>query len=173
MKASRHLITSLFLAGGIALAAAPVLHAEPAGQQSMGSLMQQDGGKKCPMDHRGGKHHGGQHHGMMGGHDLQPRFLRGLDLTDVQRDKVFEILYPLMPEQRAQHKQMRDLHQQQRDLVLSDGFDAGKLKKLLDAQAKAQGEFRVKMATAHNKIYQLLTAGQKAKLAERQQQHKH
>ena len=175
MKATKHLITSLFLAGGLALAATPALHAEPA-QARAHMQMSGDAKPSCPMagqwKHHGGKHHsgkrhGGQQHGMMGSHGMQPHFLRGLDLTEAQRDKVFDILYPLVPEQRAHFKAVRDLKKQQHDLVLSKDFDAGKLKKLVEAENKAKTDFRVKMATAHNKVYQQLTDEQKAKIAER------
>lgn len=167
MKASKHLITSLFLAGGLALAAAPVIHAEPGMGRGMG--MHSEAGKKCPMGERGMKgHHGG---GMMGEHGMKPRFLRGLDLTEAQQDKVFDILYPLVPEQRKHHKEIRDLRQQQKALTLSKDFDAGKLKKLVEAEAKSHSEHKLKLATAHNKIYQQLTDEQKAKVAERLQKH--
>ncbi len=173
MNASKRLITSLFLAGGIALAAAPTLHAEHEKGHGMGMGMHSEAGKKCPM---GGmdRHGGGMMGGMMGGgHDLQPRFLRGLDLTEAQQDKVFDILYPLIPEQRKHHKEARDLRQQQKDLTLSKDYDAGKLKKLVEAEAKSHSEHKLKMAAAHNKIYQLLTDEQKAKVAEKMEQRHH
>ena len=170
MKASKRLITSLFLAGGIALAAAPALHAEHEKGHGMG--MHSEAGKKCPMGEMG-RHGGGMMGGMMGGgHDLQPRFLRGLDLTEAQQDKVFDILYPLIPEQRAHHKEVRELRQQQKDLTLSKDYDAGKLKKLVETEAKSHTEHKLKLAAAHNKIYQLLTDEQKAKVTERLEKHR-
>lgn len=174
MNVSKRLITSLVLAGGLAIAAPALTLAEPGMGMGPGKGMSM--GKQCPLagtSHYGKQGHCGKqgHGGMMGGHDLQPRFLRGLDLTEAQQDQVFDILYPLIPAQRSHHKAARDLRQQQKALTLSPDFDAGKLKKLLDAEAKSHSEHKLKLATAHNKIYQLLTDEQKAQVAERRQKY--
>jgi len=173
MKPTKRLLTSLVVAGGIALAAAPLTQAETGspGMHMRGMAM----GDSCPMSGmgRGGKHgHGAgmmNDRGMMGGHGMMPRFLHGIDLTEEQQDKVFAILYPLMPGEREHHKAVRELKQQQKALTESANFDAGKLKKLLDAEAKAHAEHKLELAKAHNKIFQLLTDEQKTTLAQRQQ----
>ena len=104
----------------------------------------------------------------MGDMDHKPPFLHGVDLTEEQRDKIFDITYAQIPVHRTFRKEMHKLHQQMHQLPLSADYDAGKMKKLVDAQTKLQAEHMLKMAEAHNKIYKLLTDEQRKELAEHQ-----
>lgn len=160
MKSSTRLFASLLLASGMTFALAGPTLAESG--MGMGKGM----GKQCPMK---SAHGGGMNHGGMGHFDHVPPFLHGLELTEEQRDKIFDITYAQIPEMRKLHKELRDLHQQQKTLPLSAEYDAGKMKKLVDAETKLHAEKMLKMAETHNKIYKLLTDEQRKELAERKE----
>ncbi|HVL02763.1 MAG TPA: Spy/CpxP family protein refolding chaperone [Dongiaceae bacterium] len=168
MRTSKRILTSLVLAGGLVLGAVTVGMAD---QDRHGGDGKQCSGKSGhPVMFR---HHGpgpGLTVGLpegVNGFEHQPPFLRGLKLTEEQRDKIFEITYAQIPIQRTFHKEMRALHQQLRKLPLSADYDAGKMKKLVDAQAKLQADHLLKIAEADNRIYKLLTDDQRKQLAER------
>lgn len=165
MKSSTRLFASLLLASGMTFALAGPTLAESG--MGMGMGMGKGMGKQCPMK----SHGGGMDHGGMGHFDHMPPFLRGLDLTEEQRDKIFDITYAQIPEMRKLHKELRSLHQQQKALPMSADYDAGKMKKLVDTETKLRAEQMLKMAETHNKIYQLLTDEQRKELAERKEKH--
>lgn len=164
MKSSSRILASLLLASGLTFATT-----------TMAEQHRHDQAKQCPgksgMGMMGGGMMGGgmMGKGMMGGMgdpDHKPPFLRGIDLTEEQRDKIFEITYSQIPVHRTFRKEMRKLQQQMHDLPLSADYDDDKMKKLVDAQTKLQAEHMLKMAEAHNKIYKLLTDEQRKELAE-------
>ena len=164
MKSSSRILASLLLASGLTFATT-----------TMAEQHRHDQAKQCPgksgMGMMGGGMMGGgmMGKGMMGGMgdpDHKPPFLRGIDLTEEQRDKIFEITYSQIPVHRTFRKEMHKLQQQMHDLPLSADYDADKMKKLVDAQTKLQAEHMLKMAEAHNKIYKLLTDEQRKELAE-------
>ena len=105
--------------------------------------------------------------GDMGDH--VPPFLRGLNLTQEQRDKIFDITYAQIPTLRKTGEQMRDLRRQVMDMTLSDKYDAAKLKQLVEQQSQLQAKMQIAMADSRHQIYQVLTADQRKQLAERQQ----
>lgn len=165
MKSSSRILASLLLASGLAFATTSMAEHRHDHEQT----------KQCPgksgMGMMGGGMMGGSMMGKgmqggMGDMDHKPPFLRGIDLTEEQRDKIFEITYAQIPVHRTFRKEMHKLQQQMHELPLSADYDAGKMKKLVDAQTKLQGEHMLKMADAHNKIYKLLTDEQRKELAE-------
>lgn len=158
MKSSSRILASLLLASGLTFATTTMAE------------HRHDQAKQCPgksgMGMMGGGMMGGGMMGGMGDPDHKPPFLRGVDLTEEQRDKIFEITYAQIPVHRTFRKEMHKLQQQMHQLPLSADYDAGKMKKLVDTQTKLQAEHMLKMAEAHNKIYKLLTDEQRKELAE-------
>ncbi len=162
MKRTTRITSALLLATGLTLAAVPVLHAESEFRPGMPGMM----GKHCPMGEMGYHgmkgHHGGERHGR------KADFLKGLNLTEAQQDKIFEIKYALEPAKRTYHKEIRKLRGQQRELELASTYDSGKMKKLIEQETKLTAEHRLSMADARNKMYQVLTDEQRKQVADRQ-----
>ena len=99
--------------------------------------------------------------------DRMPPFLRGLNLTQEQRDKIFDINYAQIPTLRKTGEQMRDLKRQQMAMTLSDKYDSAKVKQLIEQQTQLQAKMQIAMADSRHQIYQVLTADQRKQLAER------
>lgn len=93
--------------------------------------------------------------------------LRGLNLTDAQRDKIFKLVYADMPAMRDQGKVLRDNHAQLRQLTLSDQYDEGKVKALTEQNAAAMAQMEQMRARTGHEIYQILTPEQHKTLDER------
>ena len=148
-------IATLILVAGITAATSVATLADP--------MMGQRSKQQCNTEHRRSDAMGP---GMMGG-DRLPPFLHGLQLTDAQRDKIFDITYAQIPTMRNQGKQLRDLHRQAMELTLSPDYDAGKLKKLVDAEVKLQVQQQLARAETDHQIYLLLTDDQRQQLAKR------
>ncbi|MBT0963520.1 Spy/CpxP family protein refolding chaperone [Denitromonas iodatirespirans] len=95
------------------------------------------------------------------------RMLRGLDLTEAQRDQIFELKHAQMPKMRDQVKVMRELRGQLRDAAMSDAYDAAKVKALTEQQAAAMAAMtQLRLANQHA-VYQVLTAEQREQLKSR------
>ncbi len=108
-----------------------------------------------------GPHGMGQHHG-------GAFFLRGLKLTEAQRDKIFAIEYAQMPEAREQRKAIeharRDLHQ----MVVSGQYDEARARALTEALGRAVARAAQLRTQAGAKIMQVLTPEQRKQLGERE-----
>ncbi|HET6720558.1 MAG TPA: periplasmic heavy metal sensor, partial [Rhodocyclaceae bacterium] len=65
--------------------------------------------------------------------------LRGLDLSDEQRDRIFELRHAQEPRQREQMKQLRASREALQALSRADSFDAAQARTLADQHAKAVG----------------------------------
>lgn len=112
----------------------------------------------------------GDMHGVAGmGHDKGGmRMLRGLDLTEAQRDQIFELKHAQVPKMREQMKVVRELHQQLRDAALSDAYDAARVKALTEQQAAAMAIMAQQRFADQHAVYQVLTPEQREKLKARQ-----
>ena len=166
MKPSR--IAAFTVAGGLALAVPFLVSAQgapsDAGPQASQSRMtpkqhahwRQDGERH---------HHGERSHGVRGHGD---RFLRGLDLSDEQRDRIFEIRHAAAPKMREQAKVLRESRGEFATLALSADYDEAKVRALADRNAQAMSEMAQLRARSLNEIYTVLTPEQQAKLKERQ-----
>lgn len=108
--------------------------------------------------------HFGDRHGMRG-----DRGMRGLNLTQEQRDQIFQITYEQEPKLRDLHKAMRARRQALRDAATAKQFDKAKVQALADEQAKLEAQMIVMRTETRNKIYNLLTDDQRAQLAQRQE----
>jgi periplasmic protein CpxP/Spy len=94
-----------------------------------------------------------------------PPHLRGLALTEAQQDKVFEIVYPLLPSMRDNRKQKHELVQALRKLGNSDSLDEAKLKELSEKLATLEKNEAINRTRVESKIYAVLTLEQREKLA--------
>jgi Spy/CpxP family protein refolding chaperone len=146
MKFGKTLITSILVAGSLAVALPPAAHARPAGSEHHGI-------------------HGGP--GMFGG-ERMPRLLRDLGLTEAQRDKIFQLMHAQAPAMRDKAKEMYKARAELRKLAFSAEYDEAKVKALADAAAAAQAEMAQMRARLEHQIYQSLTAEQRKRVAERQ-----
>jgi Spy/CpxP family protein refolding chaperone len=107
---------------------------------------------------------GGMHQRMEhghGGHGM-PHFLRGIELTEAQRDKIFSIHYAQMPAMRDQMKALRKAHKELRELSTSPQYDDAKAKAAADAGARAMAALAFMRVHSEHEIYALLTPEQRA-----------
>lgn len=103
-------------------------------------------------------------HEMRGGMRGGMRFLRGLDLTEAQRDQVFKIFHDQAPAMRERMKAARAAQQELRKAAISPNFDAARARELADTAAKAHAEVALMRAESTSKVMALLTPEQRAKV---------
>lgn len=101
--------------------------------------------------------------GMDGGR--MPRYLHSLNLSEAQRDRVFEIMHGTAPAMREKVKAVRNAEESLRRLVLSAEYTEPKARALSDGAAKAMAELALARAMAERQIYEVLSAGQRSQLA--------
>ncbi len=92
------------------------------------------------------------------------RMLRGLDLTQEQREQVRKIFQEQSPAVRDRMEAARKAQQDLRALALSPNFDSGRARDLADTAAKAHADAAVARAEAMSKVFALLTPEQRTKL---------
>lgn len=162
-----HRYAQLALAAGIALATAAPVFAAPTATLDQKTLAAERvaQGDKARFQHHGPRHAGARHHGGYHGHAM----LRGIELTDEQKDKIFEIRHAAAPEMRTAMKQAMQAHKSLRELSRADTFDEARAKELAQAGADAMANAAVLRAKTENQIYAVLTPEQRSELAERAQ----
>jgi Spy/CpxP family protein refolding chaperone len=98
-------------------------------------------------------------------------WLRGLDLSEAQRDKVFAIMHAQAPKMREQSKLVRAARMELGGLATAATLDPAQLKAASDKLARAIADMSESRVSTRNQIFQLLTPEQKqqvlARLAER------
>ncbi len=107
-------------------------------------------------------------HGEMGEAGSMPPFLQGVELTEAQRDAVFNILHNQAPvvrdKQKALHKALEALHV----LTLSDGkYDEAKSRSLAQEIADNSAALALLRSHAEHEVYALLTPEQRKQVGER------
>lgn len=107
--------------------------------------------------------HGVAFHDEKGG---LPPFLRGLTLTDEQRDKVFAILHAQEPLMREQAKAAQHSHTALNTVALSAQFDETKAKALAESEARAMAAMALLHARSDQQLYALLTPAQRKQAEE-------
>ena len=116
-----------------------------------------------------GEFPGGRHGGHFGAPGLP--FLHGLELTDSQQDKLFQLMHNQAPYLREQHraheKAMRALH----EMGDAEKFDDAAAAKLAQAAAQAQANLTLSHIRTHQKVLALLTPEQRKQLDERKARH--
>lgn len=101
-----------------------------------------------------------------GGHERPdepvPPFLRGVKLSEEQKDKIFAIMHAQMPQMRQLAKALRKAHEELRDLALSDKYDEARARTLAEGAAKASTEMALLRARGDQQIFALLPPEQRS-----------
>lgn len=183
---NKRLLTGLAVAGTLAIGAPMLVSAQggPGGEGPRAGMQRDDASPRYERMHR---HHRHGEHGMygrggesMGGfgpharggdsmYGFGPRAMRGLGLSEEQRDKLFELRHAAAPKFREQGKVLRDAHRELRRLSLSDDYDDAKAAAIGERAAKAMTEMAQLRARNANEFWKLLTPEQREKLADRAQ----
>ncbi len=136
-------------------------HSESRGHASRHSHASHHGAREqvgmMGMSHRDGKPGG-----------MSPRgWLQGLDLSEAQRDKVFEIMHAQAPRMREQAKLVRTARAELGGLTTAPALDPAQLKAASDKLARALADMSASRVSTRNQIFQLLTPEQKQQLQAR------
>ncbi|CAJ0852595.1 Spy/CpxP family protein refolding chaperone [Ralstonia flatus] len=117
------------------------------------------GGPGGPGHPRGmGPHHGGA------------PFLRGLALSEEQRDKIFAIEYAQMPEAREQRKAIEHARRELHQMVAAGQYDEARARSLTESLGRAVAREAQLRAQAGAKVMQVLTPEQRKQIADREAQ---
>ena len=130
-------------------------HAQPPAAVDQSSLAKMghhrtDGG-------HGFGHHAGRHGGARDG---MPPFLRGIKLSEAQKDQIFDIWHKQAPFMRDKAKASHQAMDELRQLSLADRYDEARAKTLARNAADAQAEMALMRAQSDQKIIALLTPEQ-------------
>lgn len=123
-----------------------------------------------PSEAGGGGHCSGMDgRGPMGkrGGERGPHYLRGLNLTEAQRDKVFEVMHAQAPLLREKAKTHQAAEEALRQLTAAPDYSEAKARALADGLGKSVAEMALLRAKADRQIFDLLTSEQRKQLAER------
>ncbi len=160
MKKAR--IAAVVAAAGVALAV-PFLVSAQGAPDGAGPGMRAGAFQRMHARQAGHGSHGGYgEQAMMGG-----AFLRGLDLTEAQRDKIFAVRHANAPAMREQGKIMHAARAELAKLALSNDYDEARVKALTDRSAQAMSTMAQLRARSMNEVFRVLTPEQQAKVIER------
>lgn len=154
MKTISHLHLKRFLAAASVALAVPLTAAAYPGGKGMAHGGCDGMGMKSAIGHHG-----------MGG-DFMPRYLGRLDLTEAQRDRIFDIMHAQAPVQRNAAKALFKAQNDLRELTAAPDFSEAKAKELADAAAAATAEMTLNRARAERQVFEVLTPEQRKQLAE-------
>lgn len=98
--------------------------------------------------------------------DGVPPFLRGVELTEAQRDKIFALTHAQAPALREQFKALDKAQRELHALVFQGPYDEAKARALADAASRAQAEILFARARTDAQILQWLTPAQRKQLDE-------
>lgn len=122
---------------------------------------------------RGGPHEGGRPPAFGPGmDDGAPPFLRGLELSEAQQDKVFAILHAEVPYLRDQSKAAEKSHAALRAMSEGGAYDDARAAAAAQAGAQAMANIMLQHLRTEQKILALLTPEQRKQMAD-EQQHRH
>jgi len=97
----------------------------------------------------------------------KPPFLRGVRLTDAQRDQMREIWQGQRDQFCQRIQTVREAHKALRDLARAPQFDTARAKEIADGSAQAMAELAVMRAETEHKVLALLTPDQRRIVDER------
>jgi len=171
MKTRNRIIVGFLAASSLALAVPFVAHANPFGGDGPRACATEDG-RGGPMGHRGHRHGGMQGERMgMSGDDMGMRgmhhMLRGLDLSDEQRDKIFELRHAQAPEMRAKWKEARASREALRALAFSADYSDARAAELSAQAGQAMADIAAMRTRLQAGIYAVLTEPQREALKAR------
>lgn len=145
----------LLLAGGLALAIPATLMAQSMPDKGPGcDRPPAMGDGPGMMDGHRGDHLGDHRDGPMGA-------LRGLNLTDTQRDQVFQFMHEQAPQMREKMKVVRQSRDALEEMARTGSYDEAKVKTLTETSAQAMAEMEQVRARNAYRIYQILTPEQR------------
>ena len=107
----------------------------------------------------------------MGHHGGPMMHLRGLDLSEAQRDQVFRIFHEQAPAVHEQMKQAHSARQELMKLAAAERFDEARARQAADLQAKALSSLALLRAQSMHRVREILTPEQRQRLDERAQRH--
>lgn len=93
-----------------------------------------------------------------------PRHFRQLNLTQAQRNSIFDIKYKSMPTMRQHYQQMRDTRLALREASAGANYDAAKVRSLADKLGKLQADAAALRAADQHRIFAVLTPQQQTQL---------
>lgn len=121
--------------------------------------------------------HGG-HAGHAGGHgacvgagaaafgDGMPHHLRALNLSEAQRDRIFDIMHAQAPAMRDKAKALRQAESELRALAASPDYNDAQARLLADRVAAAMSEMTLARIQAERQVNDVLTPEQRKQLAD-------
>lgn len=95
-----------------------------------------------------------------------PPYLRGVNLSEAQRDKVFEIMHGQAPAMRDKAKVVRKAEEDLRALALAPDYSEVRAKALADASAKALADMSLARVKVDRQVFELLTPEQRKLVAD-------
>lgn len=96
-----------------------------------------------------------------------PVFLHGVDLTEAQRDKLFELKHAQEPILREKAKVASKVQMELRHLVHMAGFDGARARSLADAHGMAMADIAMMHAQFESQVLAMLTPEQRKRIDER------
>jgi len=93
-----------------------------------------------------------------------PPFLRDIQLTDAQQDKLFALVHAQAPFERAKAREASKALDELQGLAASDHFDAEKARALADTHAQALAQLALMHAELGAKMRAILTPEQRKQL---------
>ena len=153
MNIRHKILGTLLVAGSVALAA-------PALAQGMGGMR----GGHCGHHPGSAMMHGEM--GPFGGGMHLPPFVRELNLSDAQHDKIFKIMHDQAPALREKAKEASKANYELHALMFSDKYDEARVRALSETSAQAMATLAQMRAASLNQIYQTLTPEQRKKADE-------
>jgi Spy/CpxP family protein refolding chaperone len=105
-----------------------------------------------------------QSHQMRGG---GMGMLRGLDLTEAQRDQIFKIFHDQAPAMRERMKATRAAREELRRQAAAQSFDSARVRQAADAVGKTHADAAYARAETMSRVLALLTPEQRTKLEQR------
>jgi Spy/CpxP family protein refolding chaperone len=152
MNKRTKIVSAFLAASAIALAVPFAAQARPGGGFDGGGCEAHEG--KMMRGAKGGGH----------------RMLRQLDLTEAQRDKLFEMRHAMAPKMHAEMKTVRSTSQALRDMMQQGEYDEAQVKRLTEERAGAMSRMAQLRARGQFEMFQLLTPEQRTKWQELQSQ---
>ncbi|MED5613146.1 Spy/CpxP family protein refolding chaperone [Janthinobacterium sp. P210005] len=96
-----------------------------------------------------------------------PPFLRGIDLSEAQQDKIFAATYAQAPLLREQEKIAFKAHAQLRALAASSAYDEAKASALASTAAQAMAQISLQQARLEQQLLAVLTPEQRKQAQQR------
>jgi Spy/CpxP family protein refolding chaperone len=101
-----------------------------------------------------------------GAHEMRAmRWLRRLDLSEAQRDRIFGIFHEQADATREQMKLVHRAYEALRQAALAPEFDVAQARYLAEAAARALSDLALMRAETLSRVAEVLTSAQRDKLA--------